>query len=251
MDSGGRRITSVARALSVLEVLASRRGDLGTNEISRRTGINASTVSRLLATLADRNYVERVAESGRYRLGLRLTHLGNAVPAGSDLRGAARAHLVALAEETGETTTLSAPAEHGAVTIDFVPSGSFVRSVAALGRSSPGHATAAGKVAVAFGSATLPEGDLEAFAPQTITDVAAARSEIDTVRRQGWAQAICERERDLNALAAPVLTTRRGLIAIIGIQGPAFRFDERSVRSALPSLLRIAGQVSSELGPNH
>ena len=42
------------------------RAELGTNEIARRTGINASTVSRLLATLAAARFVEHVPETGRY-----------------------------------------------------------------------------------------------------------------------------------------------------------------------------------------
>ena len=43
-----RHVAAVERAFTVLDALA--QGDeLGTNEIARRTGINASTVSRLLA----------------------------------------------------------------------------------------------------------------------------------------------------------------------------------------------------------
>src|SRR5204862_6618140 len=74
-----RLVGAVQRALSVLDALADSDGELGTNEIARRTGINASTVSRLLATLVAAGLVEHVHESGRYRLGLRLLPLGNAV----------------------------------------------------------------------------------------------------------------------------------------------------------------------------
>ena len=137
--------------------------DLGTNEIARRTGINASTVSRLLATLASARYVEHVAASGRYRLSLRLVELGNAVLGRLDLRALARPHLEALVRKTGETATLSAPAEHDAVTVDFVHGSSAVQSVAQLGRPSIGHATAVGKVMLAFGVVALPAGPLGRF----------------------------------------------------------------------------------------
>ena len=43
-----------------------------------------------------------------------------------------------------------------------------VQSVAQLGRPSVGHATAAGKVMLAFGDVELPEEPLEAFTPRTI-----------------------------------------------------------------------------------
>ena len=53
--------------------------------------------------------------------------------------------------ETGETATLSAPGEHDAVTVDFAHGSAAVQSVAQLGRPSIGHATAVGKVLLAFG----------------------------------------------------------------------------------------------------
>ncbi len=81
-----RMIAGVERAVAVLVALAEGPGHLGTNELARRTGINASTVSRLLATLARDEVVQRVPATGRYRLGLRLVQLGNAALAGVELR---------------------------------------------------------------------------------------------------------------------------------------------------------------------
>ena len=96
-----RHVAAVQRAVAVLDSLADGAPELGTNEIARRTGINASTVSRLLATLAEAGLVEHDADSGRYRLGLRLLHLGNAVLARLDLREIARPHLTELAAVDG------------------------------------------------------------------------------------------------------------------------------------------------------
>src|SRR6516165_450757 len=95
-----RKVAAVERALAVLDALGDGGSELGTNEIARRTGINASSVSRLLATLADAGMVEHVQATGRYRLGLRLLQLGNAVLARLDLREIARPHLQALVDET-------------------------------------------------------------------------------------------------------------------------------------------------------
>ena len=46
-----RQVASVQRAVAILGELADARTELGTNEIARRTGINVSTISRILATL--------------------------------------------------------------------------------------------------------------------------------------------------------------------------------------------------------
>ena len=88
--------------MRVLDAFLELPGEVGTNELSRRTQINASTVSRLLATLVAGGYVEYVSESGRYRLGPQLMRLANHALSNVDLRALARPHLVALEAEADE-----------------------------------------------------------------------------------------------------------------------------------------------------
>ena len=242
-----RTVAAVERALAVIDALADGE-ELGTNELARRAGLNASTTSRLLATLAGGCLVEHVEETGRYRLGPRFIQLGNAVLARLDVREAARPHLRALVEATGETATLSAPGDPDAVTIDFVQGPGSVVSVARLGRPSIAHATATGKVGLAFGAARLPKGDLERFTPRTVTDRAHLAAELGHVREQGFAQAAGEREDGLNAMAAPVFGSRGEVAAILGVQGPASRFDSGAMRKATGPLLRLSRAASDALG---
>jgi DNA-binding IclR family transcriptional regulator len=245
-----RHVAAVERALAVLDALSDGNAELGTNEIARRTGINASTVSRLLATLAESGLVEHVAESGRYRLGLRLLQLGNIVLSRLDLREVARPHLHELVEETGETATLSAPGERDAITVDFVQSAASVQSVAHIGRPSIGHATATGKIMLAFGAAELPPGQLRAYTKRTITGRRRLGDELERVRHQGYAEAVGEREPDLNAIAAPIFGARGELAAIMGLQGPSARFGRDAMRAGLQPLSAHAEAVSTALGWN-
>jgi DNA-binding IclR family transcriptional regulator len=242
-----RRVAAVERATALLDVLANG-GEIGTNELARRTSLHPSSVSRLLATLVDAGLVEHVADTGRYRLGVRLVELGNTVLARLDLREIARPHLRALVDETGETATLSAPGDPDAITVDFVQSASSVQSVARLGRPSTAHATATGKVALGFGEVELRPGRLQAFTARTIVDREALAREIDQIREQGWACAVGEREEELNAVAAPVRGSRGELAAVLGVQGPASRFGEQEMASALEPLLARATTVSDALG---
>jgi DNA-binding IclR family transcriptional regulator len=245
-ESTERLIAGVERAVSVLMALADGPGQLGTNELARRTGINASTVSRLLATLAKDELVQRVPATGRYRLGLRLIQLGNAALAGVELREIARPHLLALREATGETATLSVPAGDTAVTVDFVQSPSTVRSVAEVGRPSVPHATATGKVYLAWTGAPMAA-SLPAFTSHTVTDPGALAGEIAQVREQGWAQARAEREAELHAVAVPVLDVRHQLAAILAVQGPAGRFDAQAMSAAVGQLRERATALSASL----
>lgn len=242
-----RHIASVQRAVAVLDALAEDEPELGTNEIARRTGINPSTVSRLLATLADAGLVDHDASNGRYRLGLRLVHLGTSVLARVDLRAIARTPLASLVAATGETATLCAPGAQEAVTVDFVQSPASVQSVAQIGRPSVPHATAIGKVVLASGG-TLPPGPLVSYTQRTTTDRALLASEVSEVAARGWAQSVGEREDDLNAIAAPVRGARGELAAILGVQGPAGRFTRERMHDAVGPLLAQAAAISAALG---
>ncbi|MEX0850116.1 MAG: IclR family transcriptional regulator [Gaiellaceae bacterium] len=242
-----RRIGAAERAIAVLDILADA-GELGTNEVARRTGMTPSTVSRQLGTLAASGLVERVAATGKYRLGLRIVHLANALLARLDVREVARPHLLALVEATGETATLSVPGDEDAVTIDFVPGSHQLQPVSRLGRPSIAHATSAGKVMLAFSGRELPEGPLRAFTPRTITDPRALAREIGEVRERGYARAVGERDPDLTAIAAPIRSSRGELEAIVALQGPSSRFDGAAVEAAIPLLMERADEVSRALG---
>jgi IclR family acetate operon transcriptional repressor len=249
--SAGRPVASVGRALALLEELRASPEGLGVNELARRIGVNASTASRLLGTLERGRMVERAQGGGPYRLGLGLVALADGVLARLDVREVARPRLRELVAATGETATLSVPGAFEAVTVDFVPASSSVVSVARLGRPSVGHATAAGKVVLAFGRDGGPaagSGALARFTERTIVDPAVLAAEIERVRERGWAEAEGEREPDLNALAAPVFARGGELEAVLGLQGPAARLTAERRAEVLPALLEAAGRLSSALG---
>ena len=239
-----RQVGAVQRAIAILDELAAAHTELGTNEIARRTGINVSTISRILATLAGGGLVEHVPSTGRYRIGAGIVRLAGAVEL--DIRALARPHLEELARHLGETATLSVAGEHEAFTLDFVQSPLSVRSVAEAGRTSIAHATAVGKVFLAHGG-TLPHGPLKAYTERTIVDRAVLDAELAAIRSRGWAWAAGEREDDLNAVAVPVLARDGTLAAILGVQGPAARFSPRAMRAAVESLAGKAAQISAAL----
>jgi IclR family acetate operon transcriptional repressor len=244
--SRARPVASVARALALLEELSDSDEGLGVNELARRISVNASTASRLLATLEAFGLVQRDGQ-GPYRLGLTLVTLAERVITRLDLGALARPVLVELMEVTGETATLSLPGEREAITVDSVPSRSSVVSMARLGRPSVSHATAVGKVMLAFGGSALPrERDLVALTDRTITDRSALEAAIEEVGERGYATVFGERERDVHAIAAPVWGRSGELAAILGIQGPAARLEDPT--RVLAPLLEGASALSRALG---
>jgi DNA-binding IclR family transcriptional regulator len=247
--SGPRPVGSVARAVEVIDVLAEHPQGLGVNELARRIGVNASTTSRLLATLERGGLVER-EPGGPYRLGLRLVALADAVLDGLDVRDLARPVLRSLVDRTGETATLSVPGAGEAVTIDFIAGEGSVVSLARLGRRSVGHATATGKVLLAFGGpdAAGASGPLTAFTERTIVDPDALARELETTAARGWAMAVGERDPDLAALAVPIFDRTGRLAAILGLQGPAGRLTAARRRELVAPLVEGAGELTRSLG---
>jgi IclR family acetate operon transcriptional repressor len=239
-------VASVARAITLLEELRDSEHGLGVNELARRIGVNASTASRLLATLESAGLVQRDGK-GPFRLGLALVTLADRVLSRLDLQALARPVLVELMESTGETATLSLPGDREAITVDSAPSRSSVVSMARLGRPSIAHATAVGKVMLAYGGGPLPrERDLIPLTDRTITDRADLAAEVVAVRERGYATVFGERDVDVNAIAAPVFDRNGALAAILGLQGPASRLEDPT--RLLSVLLEGAAKVTRALG---
>ena len=245
-----RPVASVARALTLLEELRDSEQSLGVNELARRIGVNASTASRLLATLESAGIVQRedTIPTRPYRLGLALVTLADRVLSRLDLQAPRPADpRRARWSRTGETATLSLPGEREAITVDSVPSRSSVVSMARLGRPSIAHATAVGKVMLAFGGGRLPrERDLVALTDRTITDRATLAAEIAAVREHGYGTVFGEREVDVNAIAAPVFDRAGALAAILGLQAPASRLEDPT--RVLGTLLDATATLTRALG---
>src|SRR3954463_4164603 len=246
-SSSGRPVASVARAIALLDELGAAPDGLGVNELARRIGVNASTASGLLATLEAGRLVER-APGGPYRRGWRLVALADGVLSRLDVRELARPRLRALVAATGETATLSVPGAGEAVTVDFVAAESSGGSVARLGPPGVGHATAAGKIVLAFGAVVVPPPSLARFTDRTIVDADALAADIEAGRARGGAGAGGGREPDLNALAAPVFGRTGELAAVLGLQGPAARLKAERGVEVRPAGLDAGSEWSAALG---
>lgn len=99
-------VQSVDRALRVLEIVADL-GQAGVTEIAVALGVHKSTVSRLVAVLESRGYVEQVSDRGKYRLGFAIARLAHAAGGQIDLVKVGQEACDALSVEVGETANLA------------------------------------------------------------------------------------------------------------------------------------------------
>jgi DNA-binding IclR family transcriptional regulator len=101
---------------------------------------------------------------------------------------------------------------------------------------------------LAFGTTPRPPGQLEAYTSRTITDRSALAAELNRIRGRGYGYNLGEREDDLHAIAAPVWGSRDELAAVMAVQGPASRFNQKAMDAAVGTLLEHTHAVSLQLG---
>ncbi|MDN5327296.1 MAG: IclR family transcriptional regulator, regulon repressor, partial [Moorella sp. (in: firmicutes)] len=90
------QIRSVAKALMILDLLAASQREMSLAELAREMDLPKSTLHGLLSTLRDYGYIEQSAFDGRYRLGVRLFEIGNAVANNWDVRRVAAPYIQQL-----------------------------------------------------------------------------------------------------------------------------------------------------------
>jgi DNA-binding IclR family transcriptional regulator len=216
-------VQAAETALAVLEVVAFAEGPVGVTQMASAVGIAKSAAFRHLRTLRDRGYVEQDPVSNRFRLGPKVFLLGRMAPAGQDLAAAIQPALREARDASGLSVVLSAPTPQGALVLTTLSGMRPVDIGVRVGSSLAMHASAQGKVFLAFGSAGLLDSVLAAsrtaFTPRTLTDAAALTAEIARIRAQGYAVAPEEVLLGVNALAAPVQDPDGIVVAAVALVG--------------------------------
>jgi DNA-binding IclR family transcriptional regulator len=238
--------TSVEKALDVLLHLHAV-GAGGVSALARDLALPKSTAHRLLAALGRRGLVDQDAQ-GRYRPGLRLVALGLGVLDREPLVAAARAALESEAAASGETLFLAAARGGNVVVLDKVEGTGFLRASPRVGEVVPAHATATGKLYLAYAPGELAEAAPAAarFTARTITRSRALDREIARVRGRGWAENREEWLPGLAVVAAPVRADAR-LHGVIALAAPAVRLSPRQVAVLAPRLVAAARSVAARL----
>jgi DNA-binding IclR family transcriptional regulator len=240
---------SVDRAIRLLFALGDEPDGVSVSEVARRLELHKSTVSRLLATLQHHELVTQDDASELFRLGPGFARLAATQEQDVALVPVLRPILEALARETGETVNLAVLRGRDVFHLDQVEAGRYIASTNWAGGLSPVHATATGRVLMAFAPASVVDAilahDLPRLTDRTLTSAAELRKSLDVVRRSGHAVIVGELEDGLTALAAPVFDGGGRIRAAISASGPSFRL----VRTRLPEVAQqvsAAGRAGSE-----
>jgi DNA-binding IclR family transcriptional regulator len=196
--------------------------------------------------------IERDPVTDRYGLGYGLIRLASAATAGMDIVATARPLIEELAERSRETVNLGVRAGDGVVYVGQASGTRSIVSVNWVGQRTPMHASASGKVLLAFMDdaerGRLLAEPLVRTTPRTIVDHDALEAELGEVRRRGYAQILEELEEGLNAVAVPIRRADDLVVAALSVSGPAFRFRPIDVPRLGRLALDAATAISRRLG---
>jgi DNA-binding IclR family transcriptional regulator len=242
---------STIKSFRILGAFHRRDETLTNAQVSRRSGLPASSVRRLLLTLTDIGAVER-ASPIHYRLGPLLHSLAHSVHVRDCLAEAARAELAGLSHRLGLPVALAILDNHMVTYLaSFAPAGD---NTVTPGDQYEAYSSAIGRVLLAV----LPQdrldrflaaGELVALTPFTITDAAAFRAELDRVRRDGFAVEYEETCLGAASIAVPICDGNGRVHAAICVAEAACHLGQARKDTLCRALLAAAGDIQRRLFP--
>jgi DNA-binding IclR family transcriptional regulator len=246
------KVQSIERAVSILRSFTEAEPELRVTVLAGRLGLHKSTVSRILATLQQEGLVDQNPETGKYRLGLGLISLAGVALGRLDVRGVSQPYLNRLVEVSQETVNVTVMDGRECVNIERVASPKPIRYVGWIGRRTPLHCTAAGKVLIAEISEekrySLLPSPLTAYTDRTIIDVSMLDRSVNQTRKQGYAIVHEEFEEGFSAVAAPVYDLSGAVAGAISISGPSYRLGPGQIEGFVEPLLETTAMISADMG---
>jgi DNA-binding IclR family transcriptional regulator len=253
-DQNDYNVRAVERALQILGCFDNEHPERGISEIAQAVALHKATAYRIVSTLVNFGYLERADDGQKYRLGLELTHLGFKVIHRLDLRREALPYMKQLIQQWDETCDLCVFDRGTVLYIEVLRGNRALNVAAAVGQRLPVHATASGKLFLAY----LPPNELDAILSQplpaytenTKTSPDELRKELEIVRNQGYALDTEGFEVGVCAVSAPIFNRQKHVIAAIGGPSPVSRMTPERVQEIVVAFKEAAQAISRRMGWN-
>ncbi|MEU4325557.1 IclR family transcriptional regulator [Nonomuraea dietziae] len=239
----------VDRALSLLSAFDADHGSLSLGELSRRSGIPASSALRLAKRMVAWGALER-GEDGRFTIGLRLWEVASLAPRGQGLRQVAMPFMGDLAQVTRQHVLLAVRDGYEALLIERLSSHQAMPVLYRVGGRLPLHSTGVGLVLLAFAEPEVQEEVLSRpmvrEPEKEIVSPVDLRRTLARVRLEGLAHLHRPHApRAIVSVAAPVFGADDRVAAALSVLVPPEDADPRMLG---PAVRTIARAISRGLG---
>ena len=245
---------SFAHGLNILQLYDSQNPLFTVSQISKRLGFSQSKTYRLIRTLVKYGLLQEYNKTAQYSLGLNALRLGLLAQQQFNIAAVARPFMKELSLVTKETVLLTAINGTKGIVLDRVESEEPIRySLFQPGASIPLHAGASSTILMAH----LPEEEwdfiirregLKRYTPNTITRANQLKRRLREIRRKGHAFSDQEMDRDVRAVAAPILNESGKLVAGLTVAGPAYRINKKRTHDLIRGVTVYAHKISAAIG---
>jgi IclR family acetate operon transcriptional repressor len=216
-------IQSVVMTGQIIEAMAAAGQPMRLTALATQLGEPKAKMHRHLSTLKHLGFVDQDSKTETYRLGLKLAHIGQAATDQFDLRRLAEPYMTRLRDLTHQTVVLSTPASGDAIINAVVDSPNLVTISVRLGYRLPAHASAQGRLNLAFGPRATQQRvlarKLQFFTPRTLVDPVKLRERLAQIRLQLFDVSMDETLLGISAVAAPILNFDNELVGAIAVVG--------------------------------
>jgi DNA-binding IclR family transcriptional regulator len=235
--------TAVTKAFSVLRLIRRSQTSVSVSEVARSLHTAASTAHAILADLQAQGAVTQDTDK-RYRLGPTTFYLGAAFARSAPISRGIWNELTELSRDLSLTAAVAVPWENHHLILNVHQHGDGEVDVAFGGRV-PMDAGSWGKAYYAW--SCIEPAVPTAFTPNSITDVAEYRAQVDKVRERGYATDNEEFTLGIGAVAAGV-TSERGFEGVASLVGPISQVTEIGFDVVGRRLAGVASRASFALG---
>ena len=250
VDQEGRDggVQSVDRALSIIETLAEDDEGYRLSDLAVRTGLSASTVHRLLATLESRRFVQFDRAESKWHVGVRSFTVGASFARRRNFSAQAIPYLRKLRDLTRETANLAVVDDEYVIVLTRMESREIMRSLTQVGGRVAMVTSGVGKAVLATYSdedvgAVIRHHGMPRLTEKSIVRPSDLFKELEKIRKQGYALDDEEACMGLRCIAAVVYNDCAEPLAAISVSGMTSRLtDDR-----LPEIGQIVRDVACEL----
>lgn len=243
------------RLFRVLECMAEFRRPTRLIDIAKKLELPQSTVYRYVQALVHQGYAYVDEPTGNYALTWRVCKVGEAVHNQMSLRNIANPYLHKIVDELGLNTCLVIMEGNHSFYLDFLDAPDAMGAATIrIGKNAPIHTSGSGKVLLSG----MPDSKiveilgytgLVALTPKTITNLHVFMTEIEKVRKQGYAIDDEECEEGKRCVSVPVFDYAGKTIAAISVFSRSENLIlERISEEVVPFLKKMASAISYRLG---
>ena len=243
----------VEKLLSLLTIISETRAPMTFSELVTKSGMNKSTVHRLLAIGSEQQLVQLEKQRKVYLLGPKVFELVRGAYGGYDIQAVALGEMVRLHGLFDANVTLGVPNGMEVVYLRILESRNALGSIQRPGMREQVHCSASGKALLAFLPDRVVDSKLDGYnferhTKRTIADANAFKVALEAVQRDGYATNDREEYEHFLGISAPIFNYMGEPIAVINIWSVHPRHSMSDLTEWSTELLSSCARVTGLVG---